>query len=42
MVVGSSNCAKSGCHAGGEIDLYSDAGILRHVTPGKPFESSGV
>ncbi|MCB2205086.1 hypothetical protein KQI65_10080 [bacterium] len=34
------NCAKSGCHAGGEIDLRSDAGILRHVTPGKPFESS--
>lgn len=34
------NCAKSGCHAGGELDLSTDAGILRRVTPGKPFESS--
>jgi hypothetical protein len=34
------NCAKSGCHAGGEIDLGTDAGILRHVTPFQPYASS--
>jgi hypothetical protein len=36
-----SNCAKSGCHAGGyELDLSTPANILRHVVPFKPNQSS--
>jgi hypothetical protein len=36
------NCAKSGCHGGdGErgLNLGSADGVLRNVTPGKPFDS---
>jgi hypothetical protein len=39
------NCAKSGCHGGSEgrseggMNLSTAAGILKNVTPGKPFDS---
>ena len=35
------NCAKSGCHSGGdEMDLSTESSILSHVTPFKPDESN--